>query len=72
MFLRLPRSAGASVQRMLASSIRTTSDVTLAGQRINAAGRWQGKLRVAHVQWAQGGYRVYMPAFSGALVTVTR
>lgn len=67
--LRLPPAVGAvRVQRMLASSLRTTSDVTLAGQRIDSTGRWKGKKKVARVRWTRGGYRVYMPPFSGALV----
>ncbi len=71
--LRLPYAAGAvHVQRMLASSLRTTSDVTLAGQHIDGTGRWAGRLRAVRATWTGHGYRVFMPAFSGALVSLTR
>lgn len=70
--LRLPRAAGAvGVQRMRAASLRTTSDVTLAGQHVDGTGRWAGPLRAARATWTGRGYRVWMPAFSGALVSLT-
>lgn len=69
--LRLPHaSGGARVQRMLASSLRTTSDVTLAGQHLDGTGKWAGRLRSVRAHWTGHGYRVFVPAFSGALVSL--
>jgi hypothetical protein len=60
----------AGVQRMLASSLLTESQVTLAGQRIGADGRWHGRRVIGRVGWRHGGYTVVVPALSGALVTI--
>jgi hypothetical protein len=70
--LRLPRAGVGTVQRLLASSIRTQSQVTLAGQEIDAAGRWKGRYTTLKTVWSRGGYRVTLPAFSGALVGFLR
>ena len=68
--VRAPRGAPGTVTRLLASSIRTRSAVTLGGQFIDPSGRWRGRRRVERVRWAGDGYRVTVPAFSGALVSV--
>jgi hypothetical protein len=70
--LALADRGPASVQRLLAASILTESRVTLAGQQIDGAGRWRGRFRVSRVSWSHRGYRVTMPAFSGALVGLGR
>jgi hypothetical protein len=67
--LRAPRGATATLTRLLASSIRTRSAVALAASRSTAPGRWQGRRRTGRVRWSGGGYRVTLPAFSGALLT---
>lgn len=41
--LRLPTVGRASVERLIAPSVRSTSGVTLGGQRLNAQAGWQGK-----------------------------
>jgi hypothetical protein len=41
--LHLPAAGRATVQRLIAPSVRSRSGVTLDGQRLDAQGRWQGK-----------------------------
>jgi hypothetical protein len=60
----------AIVSRLLGSSIRTESQVTFAGRRIDGAGRWAGRSQVQVVARTAGGYRITLPAFSAALVSV--
>ncbi len=67
--LRMPRDGAGVVQRLLAASIRTRSQVTLAGQAIDAAGRWAGRLTTTTPTWAGDGYRIVLPPFSGALIS---
>ena len=70
--LRVPRAGAGTVQRLLAASIRTRSRVTLAGQEIVGAAGWKGRYRAQKTIWSRGGYRVTLPAFSGALVSFMR
>jgi Glycosyl hydrolase family 79 C-terminal beta domain len=68
--LRLPASGAATVERLLAPSVRSTSGVTLAGQHLAANGAWSGVRRVETLAPGPGGYRVTVPGTSAALVSV--
>jgi hypothetical protein len=70
LLLRLGRLGAGTVQRLLAASIRTRSRVTLAGQSIGADGRWSGRFRATRIAWSGGGYRLTLPPFSGALISL--
>jgi hypothetical protein len=67
--LTLPAQGSAAVQRLLAPSVRATRGVTLAGQRLVASGRWQGRLAVAAIPRRRRGYALKVPGYSAALVT---
>jgi hypothetical protein len=55
---------------MLAPALASQLGVTLAGQSIDATGRWHGT-RVERTVDAQNGvYRVSVPAYSAALVNL--
>ena len=70
--LRLPASAPASVQRLLASSPDSESGVTLDGQRLNAAGDWIGTPRTETITpGPRGGYELTLTRHSAALVGVS-
>ncbi len=68
--LRLPASAEATVQRLLAPSLRSTTGVTLAGQQFGPAGRWTGRRVTQTVRRRAGGYRLSVPGSSAALLSV--
>jgi hypothetical protein len=68
--LRLPATAPARVERLTAPSARAEFGVTLAGQRLDAAGRWVGSLVSARVARVRGRYAVTVPAMSAALLSV--
>ncbi len=67
--LRLPTRGPASVQRLLAASLRARSGVTLDGQRLDRAGRWSGRAQPLLVRSGTGGYTVLLPRHSAALAT---
>jgi hypothetical protein len=69
-YLRIPGSGPASVQRLLAPSATARSGVTLAGQQLDGAGRWIGARSVETIPRAANGYAVTLPAVSAALVGV--
>ncbi len=68
--LRLPASAPATVERLVAPSERAEFGVMLAGRRLDAAGQWVGRRRGARIIPARGTYTVTVPAMSAALVSV--
>ena len=68
--LRLPGSGPAFVQRLLASSARARSGVTLAGQQLDAAGKWQGLLQLPRIPRYAGAYQLALSRLSAALVNV--
>jgi hypothetical protein len=70
--LRVARDGTGAVQRLLGASIRTRSQVTLAGQEIDRTGSWKGRFTVSPTSWSAGGYTVTLPPFSGALVSLGR
>ncbi len=66
--LAVPTARAASVQRLLASSPRARSGVTLGGQWLGHDGRWHGRRLRETVPPGRHGYRLSLPAFSAALV----
>jgi Glycosyl hydrolase family 79 C-terminal beta domain len=68
--LRLPASASATVQRLLAPSVSSTRGVTLAGQHLGPDGRWRGRPVIETVAHRAGGYRVSVPGYSAAMFSV--
>jgi hypothetical protein len=68
--LTLPAQGSATVQRLLAPSVRARRGVTLAGQHLGANGEWQGPLAVAAISRQRNGYALSVPRYSAALVTV--
>jgi hypothetical protein len=69
--LRLPATAPASVQRLLAPSAYSRSGVTLDGQQLNAAARWTGTTRTETITpAAHGRYFVTVAGRSAALMSV--
>jgi len=70
--LRLPATAPATVERLLAPSVTATSGVTLAGQSLGRDGRWHGHLKATTLTPDRGGgYALTIPGFSAALVSVS-
>jgi hypothetical protein len=68
--LRLPATADATVQRLVAPSARSVAGVTLGGQTLAADGRWQGTAAQQTVTARPGGYTVVVRDESAALLTV--
>ncbi len=68
--LHLPARGAASVERLLAPSARARTGVTLDGQRLGADGRWRGAPAPGALAPSRTGYRLGMPSFSAALVSV--
>ena len=60
----------ATVARLTAPSASATSHVTLGGQWLDRAGRWRGTPSTQTISPVHGGYRVEVPRFSAALVTI--
>ena len=67
--LRLPTVGRASVERLIAPSVRSTSGVTLGGQRLNAQAGWQGKPAAEILAPSTAGYRLTLPRYSAALLS---
>ncbi len=68
--LGLPAQNPATVERLLAPSVRSRSGVTFAGQYLNGNAVWQNAHAVEQLARGRHGYRVTMPGASAALVTV--
>ncbi len=68
--LHLPATAPAHVERLLAPSVRATTGVTLAGQRLSPSGAWVGPRTVQRVTPGPHGYELTVPAGSEALLSV--
>jgi hypothetical protein len=73
--LLLPWNGPAAVQRLLAPSVRSTSGVTLDGQRLAPSGAWVGRpvsetIRPRRVSAALGSYRLAVPPYTAALIAV--
>jgi hypothetical protein len=68
--LHIPPDGSATVQRLLAPSVSAHSGVTLAGQSLNARGRWIGRRVVSPLRPTARGYEVTVPGYSAALVSV--
>ncbi|HWE34408.1 MAG TPA: glycosyl hydrolase family 79 C-terminal domain-containing protein [Solirubrobacteraceae bacterium] len=71
MTVRLPGATGAAtVQRLLAASVRSTHGVTLAGQSLGPNGQWVGQRIVERLTPGAAGYGVAVRGYSAALLTV--
>ena len=68
--LRIPPDGPATVQRLLSPSVAARSGVTLAGQSLNARGRWIGHRVVSQLMPNANGYELTVPRYSAALVSV--
>jgi hypothetical protein len=68
--LRLPANAPAQVDRLLARSVRSTSGVTLNGQRLGRDGKWLGRPDGETATPSRGRYELEVPGESAALVEV--
>jgi hypothetical protein len=68
--LRLPATAPAAVERLLAPSPRAPTGETLDGQRLGVHERWLGRPAAERIQPGAGAYEVTVPATSAALVRV--
>jgi hypothetical protein len=68
--LRLPTADAAVVERLTAPRVRSTAGVTLAGQQLDAAGRWVGPLVTQRLVPGRDGYDLVLPAHSAALLNV--
>jgi hypothetical protein len=67
--LGLPVTGPATVQRLLAPSVGSRSDVTLGGQQLGADGRWHGRPTTETVAAGSRGYELTIPPLSAALVS---
>ena len=68
--LVLPTHKTAVVEWLTAPGIGSTAGVTLAGQRLNHAGRWTGRLRSGRLAPRRNGYELTLPPYSAALLNV--
>jgi Glycosyl hydrolase family 79 C-terminal beta domain len=68
--LRLPATGPATVERLLAPSVRTTSGVTLDGQELGPDGRWHGRAANRTISPDEDGYELTVPGASAALLGV--
>jgi hypothetical protein len=68
--LNLPAGAPATVERLLAPSPSSRSDVTFGGQRLDQNGAWGGRRREETVTPRARRYSVALPHYSAALMTV--
>jgi hypothetical protein len=66
----LPATDPATVQRLLAPSVRSRSGVTLAGQALRQNGRWSGRRRVERVVSQADRYSLSLPPYSAAVLSV--
>jgi hypothetical protein len=69
--LRLPGATGtATVQQLLAPSVRSTRGVTLAGQSLGENGQWVGQRVLQQLTPGPAGFGLAVRGYSAALVTV--
>ena len=68
--LSVPATGPATVQRLLAPSVRSRWGETLAGQQIASNGRWAGHRTREVVARSRRGYEIVVPRYSAALVSV--
>jgi hypothetical protein len=68
--LKLPATAPAKLERLLAPSAKSSSGVTLAGQQLGADARWHGHFTAQSIAPTSRGYVVTVPALSAALLSV--
>ncbi len=68
--VRVPGRGPATLERLLAPTIRATSGVTLAGQHLTTAGTWAGRPVIDRVGPSPRGYRLTIPPGSAALLSV--
>ncbi len=68
--LRLPASAPAQVERLLAPSVRSTSGVTLNGERLGRDGKWLGRPDGETATPSRGRYELEAPGDTAALIAV--
>jgi hypothetical protein len=59
-----------SLQRLSAPSVRANATVKLAGQRLGPHGHWLGRHIARTVRERRGTYKVIVPAFSAALLSI--
>ncbi len=69
--LSLPAVGAAAVQRLLAPSVKSSANITLAGQVLDASGRWSGRRSLETIAGAGGRYTLSVPAMSAAIVSTT-
>ena len=67
--LRFPATGQVTVQRLLASSPRAQSGVTLGGRWLGRDGRWQGRAAHELISPSARGYILTLPPYSAALVS---
>jgi hypothetical protein len=68
-FVRLPSHGLATVQRLLARSASARWGITLAGQRLDRAGRWTGRRLLEKLAPHARGYVVAVPGLSAGLLS---
>ena len=68
--LSLPATAPAQVQRLTGPAPSATHGVRLAGQWLGSDGRWHGRFTTTRLVRTTSGYRLSIPPYSGAIVTV--
>jgi hypothetical protein len=68
--LRLPAVSRASVERLLAPSVRATTGETLGGQHLGIDATWVGRPITATLAPSHGRYELTVPGGSAALVRV--
>ena len=68
--LALAARGTATVERLMAPSVRATSGVTLDGQWLDRHGRWQGRRVLARIAPSRGAYELALPGASAALVSL--
>jgi hypothetical protein len=68
--LALPARGTATVQRLMAPSVRATSGVRLDGQWLDRQGRWRGRRAVSTIAPSRGVYELALPGASAALVSL--
>jgi hypothetical protein len=66
------RTGAAQLERLRAPLSRSRTGVTLAGRWIGADARWHGRRRTTPLRSTNGGYDVFVPAYSAALIDASR
>ncbi len=68
--VRVPGRGPATLERLLAPTIRATSGVTLAGQYLTPAGTWAGRPVIDRIRPGPRSYRLTIPPSSAALLSL--